>query len=81
MATLMPQRIVELRPALTEQQRAALVDIAESAVTRKSGLCLTDDEAAALAASRIDFKTGQTLSFAEAEAATDAMLRGLRATA
>lgn len=74
-----PQRIVELWPALTERQREALVGLAEDAATPLGGLELTGEETAALARSKDDFAAGRTLSFAEAEAATDEFLRSLRA--
>ncbi len=76
-----PQRIVELWPSLTESQREALVDMAETAAKPGALLQLTNEETAALQRSKEDFNASRTLSLAEAEAATDAFLRGLRAKA
>jgi hypothetical protein len=76
-----PQRIIELWPALTESQREALLDLAESAAKPTACLHLTDAETAALAQSMDDFSAGRTLSFEEAEATTNAFLAGLRAKA
>ncbi len=73
-----PTRIVELWPALSEKQRAALIDIAEAAALRRDSLCLADEEAAALARSKEDFSVGRAVSYDEAEMETDGFLRGLR---
>jgi hypothetical protein len=81
MAITTPQRIVELWPSLTESQREALVDMAETVAKPGALLQLTNEEAAALARSIDDFTAGRTFSLAEADAATDAFLRGLRAKA
>jgi hypothetical protein len=78
--TTTPQRIVELWPSLSEAARQALTEIAENA-TGQAPLELTDEEAAALARSREEFKSGRALSFEEMRAATDAFLAGLRAKA
>ena len=80
MTTTTPQRIVELWPALSEEARKALTDIAESATSR-APLELSAEEAAALERSRQDFRAGRTLSFEEMRAATDAFLAGLRGKA
>ena len=80
MTTATPQRIIELWPALSDEARKALPDIAESAISQVP-LELTDDEAAALRQSQEDFAARQTLSFEEARAATDAFLARLRAKA
>ena len=80
MTTTTPQRIIELWPALSEEARKALTDIAESA-TSQVPLELSDEEAAALRRSQEDFAARQTLSFEEARAATDAFLARLRAKA
>jgi hypothetical protein len=77
MSTTTPERIVELWPALSEEARRTLTEIAENATTGVP-LELTSDESAALERSKADFKAGQTLSFDEMRAATDAFLAGLR---
>lgn len=81
MTTKTPQRIVELWPALSEEARKALTEIAETSAANAPPLELTADEKAALARSRQDFEAGRTLSFDEMRAATDAFLAGLRAKA
>lgn len=73
-----PARIVELWPTLTEMQRAALIEIAEAAASRRDSLYLAPEEAAALARSKEDFSAGRAISFDEAEMETDGFLRGLR---
>ncbi len=80
MPTTSPQRLIELWPSLTEEQREALVEIAETAAMPDAPFPLTPEEANALERSKEDFKAGRTRSRAEAEAATDAFLQGLRAT-
>ena len=81
MITTTANRIVELWPALTDEQRACLVAIAEDAAMGAGPLRLTPDEAAALRRSKEDFEAGRALSFAEVEAATDEFLRDLRGKA
>ena len=80
MTTTTPQRIIELWPALSEEARKALTDIAESA-TNQPPLELTAEETEALLRSQKDFEARRTLSFEETRAATDAFLARLRAKA
>ena len=81
MTSRSPQRIVELWPSLTEKQREALVELAEAAAEPHERLSLTETEAESLIRSNGEFSSDSTLSFEEAEAATDEFLRGLRAKA
>jgi hypothetical protein len=79
MAQDTPDRIIELWPALSEDTRKALTEIAEASAGGNGPLELTPEEAAALERSRHDFKDGRTLGLADMRAATDAFLAKLRA--
>jgi plasmid stability protein len=86
------QRAQEHGRSLEEEARLIIVDAVAVSTPSEYGwasrvaaefkdIGFTDDEAAALQRSKEDFKAGRTLSLTEADAATDAFLRGLRAKA
>jgi len=86
------QRAQEHGRSVEEEARLIIVDAVAVSTPSEYGwasrvaaefkdIGFTDDEAAALARSIDDFNAGGTLPFEEAEAATDASPRGLRAKA
>jgi hypothetical protein len=76
-----PQRIIELWPALPEEAREAITDLAESSAVAGRALELTPHEQAQLQASFADFKEGRVIDEAEFRRSMAAFLAGLhRAT-
>ena len=79
MSTITLDRIVQLWPRLSEEEREKLVEIAESIAEADSPLELSPEEEILLEQAREDFRQGRTISLDELDAELDILFDELRA--